>query len=77
MRFNVTTTLIKTNQQGTTSVWQFGRLSNGWYGGKSLTSAQRFYFKTPAAMQNCITRYTEKYGYTSPVATDMQLSLAL
>jgi hypothetical protein len=72
MRFNVTTTLIKTNQQGTTSVWQFGRLSNGWYGGKSLTGEQRFYFKTPVAMQKCITTYTEKYGYTSPVTSDVQ-----
>ena len=77
MNFQVTTVLSKVTPKGNTSTWQFGRLANGWYGGKSLTTGQKHYFASTSKMQACITRFVSNYGYAAPLPTDVQLCLPL
>jgi hypothetical protein len=77
MNFQVTTVLSKVTPKGNTSTWQFGRLANGWYGGKSLTTGQKQYYPTPSKMQAAITRFVTNYGYAAPLPSDEQLCLPL
>ncbi len=79
MNFTIKATLVKSNTTtGATSTWQFGRLSNGWYGAKLLNGSKKLYFNSPAKMQACIGKFVADYGYSVAVqpATE-QLSLAL
>ena len=76
MTLNVHTTLVKISERGTLSTWKFGRLPNGWYAGKSMTTGNKLFFKTLPQMDACINRYMQSYGYTKPCANLIkQLSL--
>ncbi len=82
MDFQVKATLTKVNTTtGATSTWQFGRLSNGWHGCKSLNTDKKLYFKSAAKMNACLGKFISAYGYSvatpeAPAVTQ-QLSLAL
>ena len=82
MNFTISATLVKPNTTtGATSTWQFGRLSNGWYGCKSLNTDKKLYFKSAAKMNACLGKFISAYGYSvatpeAPAATQ-QLSLSL
>ena len=82
MQLSVSTTLQKTNNRtGGTSVWKFGRLSNGWLAAKCVASGKKLFFRTPEQMDRCVQRFIKQYGYINPAAKPIkrsrQLSLAL